>query len=249
MRPHPFRPWCALFLVLLTLSSCSGNGAVEPVDTHIADDASDGRTAQDSMADLSSDVTVLPDSQSLDEVPLDQLPQDSAPQELHDSLLLMGNCCHFDTECESGQLCLGAGDAAQGRCLPDPGGKECFVDSQCEEFEECDGGVLYPACEMLPDWEFHVGTCVMKLPPGCCDTDADCAFDQLCKAVSPDSGLPGRCKENLSMLIGCPNPGGCCWDDSDCAPGKICTGASVCGCIELCPQCGQCMEDVSGFCL
>lgn len=386
MLHHLSPPSRALFVVLLTLFSCSGKGVIEAVDTSADGDVPDSRTSLDSHVDLATDIRVLPDGQPQETVPLD-----NAPQELHDSRLLMGNCCHFDTQCESGQLCLGAGDAAQGRCLPDPGGNECFVDSQCDEFEVCEGGIRVPACELAPDWEFHVGTCVLMQPPaccktdgecggglaciggqlgaggvclpapegdgcyrndqcpaqhfcagatqcscdmncisepgrcaplqasccqaqgdcdegffcvptgeigvceplppfagkcwsheqcaagetclggwacpcnadcdgvdtygqcqalpsGCCDTDADCAPDQLCKAVIPGYGLPGRCKANLSMLIGCPNPEGCCWDDSDCAPDKTCTGASVCGCIELCPQCGQCQEDVSGFC-
>ena len=60
-------------------------------------------------------------------------------------------------------------------------------------------------------------------PPGCCETEEDCAPAWVCSGGAPGSPH-GVCRE--------PAPGVACWADAECADGEVCDGLSTCGCRE-----------------
>ena len=154
-------------------------------------------------------------------------------------------CCDKDEDCLGAEVCVES-EFGPASCGPAPAFGECYDDDDCYMIQTCVGSTFCP-CNALCSAPTAPGNCT-PLPPGCCYTDADCSDDTLCKATGPADGMPGSCVPDPAKLIGCPYPNGCCWDDKDCGPAKECLEAYVCGCIELCPVCGDCMPDQMGHC-
>lgn len=155
------------------------------------------------------------------------------------------NCCKTDDDCMAGHVCVGS-EFGGATCEPAPALGLCFTDDDCYETQQCTGGTFCP-CGMLCAVATMPGNCT-PLPGGCCYTDKDCAEDHRCYNAFEFDKMPGSCKPDPNKIEGCPPPGGCCWGDKDCLTGKTCSGAQVCGCIELCWNCGDCMPDQMGLC-
>lgn len=152
-------------------------------------------------------------------------------------------CCLTDADCGEGAwtcvdigyeygMCRHAGQLSEG---------ECWVQDDCAPEEFCALAFIPSCLEPMP---LTAGTCV-SLPEGCCESDADCGDDLVCRGLSPS--LPGRCVAAPGMAL-CPEGAVCCWQDSDCPAGQVCKDALVCGCIALCPMCGDCAPDQIGIC-
>ncbi|TNF30990.1 MAG: hypothetical protein EP329_12945 [Deltaproteobacteria bacterium] len=159
-------------------------------------------------------------------------------------------CCAIDEDCPSGYACGGAyadaTGAPSGVCKPRPlSAGACWGQAHCPHGAWCLGAQVCP-CDADCDGADQPGTCV-ALPTGCCAGDADCGGGFVCRGLWGD--LPGRCVPDPNGPQ-CPGDAACCWDRDDCgATGSTsCQGASVCGCIALCPSCGACQPDQMGWC-
>jgi hypothetical protein len=159
-------------------------------------------------------------------------------------IALPEGCCNVDGDCQPGLVCVG--QEMGGTCQPAPEAGKCWDDEDCYETQECIGMTFCP-CGMLCGVGTFPGKC-SPLPGGCCYTDEDCPNDgSVCKGMWPGSNLPGSCVPN-PLGPQCKGDAACCWDDADCPGESGCVGAVVCGCIELCWNCGACAPDEMGFC-
>ena len=150
-------------------------------------------------------------------------------------------CCLGNENCPFGQVCA-PGNTCE--TPPDPG--QCFNDWDCYETQSCEGIIICP-CGELCFAPTTPGLC-SPLPQGCCNTDADCPASEVCRGQLAFDKMPGSCVPDPGGPE-CPSGAACCWNDDDCPGNDTCVGASVCGCIELCYNCGDCMPDVMGFCM
>jgi hypothetical protein len=154
-------------------------------------------------------------------------------------------CCDTDDDCEPGETCIGPGAPGSGTCQPALSPGQCWTAADCYGTQECVGAFQCPcmgACAMMT----KPGEC-SPLPQGCCDSDADCPDDAVCRGAFEGSKLPGRCVAD-PLGPACMGDAACCWEDADCFGAGTCQGAVVCGCIDLCPNCGACAPDQMGFC-
>lgn len=155
-------------------------------------------------------------------------------------------CCLEDAECGGGSVCRkpdGSGET-YGRCMWE------LDEGMCWSSDDCGGGqacvdAFYCPCYQLCGAPDIPGTC-QDLPGGCCVDDAGCPEGQQCEANGPS--LPGTCKADPDGPE-CPFDAQCCWTKDDCGKGQLCQGASVCGCLALCPTCGDCLPDQIGQCV
>lgn len=125
-------------------------------------------------------------------------------------------CCAFGV-CPTGQVCV------EGGCHPSPGSVGCYVDSQCDPGQACEGATLCTDCtdmECVP----VVGSC--RYPAGCCNADSDCSGGEAC--------VKGVCKAKPA--------GDGCWADGQCESGFECDALDPC----YCGQSG--CSDEPGFC-
>ncbi len=150
-------------------------------------------------------------------------------------------CCQSDGQCPAGLVC-----APGNTCEPAPGPGKCFTDDDCYETQSCTGGTVCP-CGMLCSVGTNPGTCT-PLPAGCCNTDADCNPGAVCRGQQAFDDMPGSCVPDPNGPQ-CLGDAACCWSEDDCPGNDTCVGASVCGCIELCYNCGACQPDVMGYCM
>lgn len=160
-------------------------------------------------------------------------------------LHLPGGCCKGDDQCEAGMKCAHDSDLEMGVCEVLPPTGKCWDPEDCPAGQACVGSHVCP-CDAdcaLPDL---MGECT-DLPAGCCNTTEDCDGGFVCKGASPFGGLPGSCVADPDGPQ-CPGDFACCWDDDDCTGESTCQGAYYCGCIALCPNCGDCAEFQMGAC-
>jgi len=155
------------------------------------------------------------------------------------------NCCKDDGDCEQDEVCAGS-EWGAGTCQPAPEFGKCFSGMDCYMTQDCMGAVTCP-CGASCYSAVEPGTC-SPLPDTCCYSDDDCPEDFRCYGKIEADLMPGTCLPDPTQTPGCPPPGGCCWDNTDCVQGKSCKGASVCGCIEICFVCGDCLPDEMGIC-
>ncbi len=162
-------------------------------------------------------------------------------------------CCDDSSDCpdlDNGpeMVCVGT-DVAPGMvgsCQPAADFGDCWSDDDCYETQECTG-MTYCPCGVICGVGTFPGKC-SPLPGGCCYDDSDCGNDEVCKGVWGGDLMPGSCVPDPNGGA-CPFDAQCCWDNSDCGSGSSgCQNASVCGCIELCWVCGDCMPDQMGYC-
>ncbi len=151
-------------------------------------------------------------------------------------------CCVGDEDCPDNMVCTIPEQG--GSCQPEPGFGECWANDDCYSIQECVGASPCP-CEMDCDQASLPGAC-SPLPGGCCYGDSDCAQGQVCKAAYPAGDMPGSCVSHPNGPE-CPGDFQCCWDSGDCG-GAACSGVAVCGCIELCINCGACPDFQMGAC-
>jgi hypothetical protein len=156
------------------------------------------------------------------------------------------DCCKTDQDCQAGFTCVGADMGGVCEPVPEPG--KCWSDADCYMSQECVGMSFCP-CGMECGLASMPGTC-SPLPVGCCYTDKECGDGMECKGIWPGSELPGSCVPS-HLGPACMGDAACCWDAADCnqyGDENGCIGASVCGCIALCPVCGACQPDQMGMC-
>jgi len=149
-------------------------------------------------------------------------------------------CCTSDADCGVDQFCL----ALTKTCVAKPNPGHCYTSADCNG-AACVGATFCP-CGMLCAIGTFPGAC-QELPAGCCTGDLDCAEGMVCRGDGGAGGLPGSCVPD-PLGPACLGDVACCWNDGDCPASSTCHGASVCGCIELCPMCGACMPDQMGYC-
>ncbi len=161
-------------------------------------------------------------------------------------------CCKTDADCP--QLYLGqpmfcfiqdGNPFVVGTCQPMAPPGKCWSDEDCFMIQTCQGEGFCPCGMDCQAPGTAMGDCT-PLPGGCCYTDADCGEGHVCRGIFPGDNMPGSCVPDPNGPE-CLGDAQCCWNDADCGYGT-CQGASVCGCIELCPVCGACMPDQMGFC-
>ncbi len=155
-------------------------------------------------------------------------------------------CCYDDAPCGPGTRCVMPQDGSGGTCEPVPAPGGCWADSDCYTSQTCVGAQV-PGCHGTSAEGAVPGLC-SPLPSGCCYVDTQCGPGLVCRAAPTGSGqLPGACVPDPTgtNCDGAP----CCWADTDCSGGLSCVGAAVCGCIELCWDCGACAPDQLGRCL
>ena len=149
-------------------------------------------------------------------------------------------CCADDRDCPRGLVC-GPGST----CVAPLVFGACWTDADCYGTQSCGGATVCPCGEVCAA-PTAPGRC-HPLPLGCCFGDGDCAPGEVCRAQRAGDGpLPGSCVPDPAGS-GCEGLAACCWEDADCGQGT-CEGANVCGCIELCPNCGACRPDQMGIC-
>jgi hypothetical protein len=153
-------------------------------------------------------------------------------------------CCTKNADCGPGWAC-GSGEGGHGTCKPALPYGRCWSLEDCPTGSTCQGASVCPcnADCFAPDVS---GTCV-AMPSGCCWVDSDCDAGLVCRAQGGIGGLPGSCVADPAGPS-CAGDSACCWNDGDCPKGTTCGNASACGCIELCPMCGQCAPDRLGTC-
>lgn len=256
----------AVLLLSVCVSVCVSGCKTTP-GRDVIDDASN----RDVVADVQADTTVAPDvhldatSHDVDTtadlvwtdlvdvpVPTDVppvdatdavLPDDSGP-DVDQDIPPVG-CCHQQSDCQDMAVCVGGSPDLVGTCEAPPEPGRCWTESDCYTTQECIGIVTCP-CGALCELPASPGTC-SPLPSGCCNSDDDCNVDHVCRGQWVDSKMPGAC---VPSHLGpqCMGDSACCWNDDDCPGTSTCTGASTCGCIELCFVCGACMPDEMGYC-
>ena len=127
---------------------------------------------------------------------------------------------------------------------PDPG--RCWDDSDCYMEQVCKD-IYFCSCGMDCGYPgLQAGTC-SPLPQGCCYDDSGCGEGFVCKGFVPGDNMPGHCLPHPDGPA-CPFDAQCCWNDADCSGESTCKDSYFCGCIELCPVCGDCAEDQIGTC-
>jgi len=155
----------------------------------------------------------------------------------------IAGCCSSDDDCTGDAVCAKSADQPYGRCMGIFDKDQCWSDAQCGAGQACVGQFFCPCWQLCgaPDIP---GTC-QDLPSACCTDDSGCPAGQVCEAVT--QGLPGTCKPD-PLGPECIGDAACCWTDDDCGGSSICKGASACGCLALCPTCGDCQPDQMGLC-
>ncbi len=161
-------------------------------------------------------------------------------------------CCMTDSDCPQffvgePMFCLieEGNPFVVGTCQPMAPFGKCWTEEDCYMEQVCQGMGFCPCGMDCQAPGTKMGDC-SPLPQGCCYTDADCGEDTVCRGDYAGENMPGSCVPDPNGPK-CLGDAQCCWDDFDCGGGQ-CNGASVCGCIELCPVCGACQEDQMGFC-
>jgi hypothetical protein len=216
----------------------------------------DSTVVPDAATDLTHDVDTPVDVSWTDlaDVPL---PEDLTTVDTTDAVLPDDNgfdadhdvpspgCCSEQNDCLGATVCVGVSPDLAGTCEapPDPG--RCWSNFDCYNSQECLDVVTCP-CGAMCDQAASPGHC-SPLPIGCCNSDDDCDADYVCRGQWVDSNMPGAC---VPSHLGpqCMGDSACCWNGDDCPGTLTCTGASTCGCIELCIVCGACMPDQMGYC-
>jgi len=162
-------------------------------------------------------------------------------------------CCMNDSDCPQffmgkPMVCLiheGNPDVV-GTCQSAAPLGKCWREDDCYMEQVCQGVIFCP-CGMDCDYPgTTMGEC-SPLPGGCCYSDGDCDEEDVCKGVVVEANQPGHCVPHPDGPA-CPFDAACCWDDADCTGGTTCKNSQVCGCIELCPVCGDCAPDQMGYC-
>jgi len=153
--------------------------------------------------------------------------------------------CGASGDCPAGQGCMGGQCVAWSGCQTDAdcGGGQCMVGcsgSACAPGQPCPPPSCFGSCskpcvqnQFCPDgtqWDGTLCQCVAILPPGGCNTNADCAGGEMCKP-------PQAC----DACLGCPCFGACvpkgpkCKADSECGAGGL-----KCLYTEPCAKCAGC---------
>ena len=102
--------------------------------------------------------------------------------------------CADNTQCVEGQFCaLDDSCSNEGSCLPKP---ESCDSSDTQKVCGCDGATYDNECSA-----FQAGVRVSALGTCQCDTNADCATDEYCSAITCDG--PGSCEPRPAT---CPPP-------------------------------------------
>jgi hypothetical protein len=162
-------------------------------------------------------------------------------------------CCMTDMDCPqfyNGKLmfCLieEGNPFVVGTCQPMASPGKCWSEADCYMLQTCKGSGFCPCGMDCQAPGTTMGDCT-PLPESCCYDDFDCTDGTVCRGTFQEENMPGRCV---------PDPNGpeclfdaqCCWNNADCAAGSACKNVSICGCIELCPVCGDCQPDQMGVC-
>ena len=161
-------------------------------------------------------------------------------------------CCMTDADCPQffvgePMFCLleDGNPFIAGTCQPMAPFGKCWNDDDCYMIQTCEGNGFCPCGMDCQAPGTTMGDC-SPLPTHCCYTDADCEAGSVCRGDSAGQKMPGSCVPDPNGPQ-CLGDAQCCWDNGDCG-GGTCNGASVCGCIELCPVCGACQADQMGWC-
>jgi hypothetical protein len=161
-------------------------------------------------------------------------------------------CCMTDADCP--QFFMGdpmfchiedGNPFVVGTCQPMAPPGKCWSDNDCYMLQTCQGAGFCPCGMDCEAPGTTMGDCT-PVPPGCCYFDDDCGDGLVCRGTQYGENMPGSCVPDPNGPQ-CAGDAQCCWDNGDCGSGT-CNGASVCGCIELCPVCGACQPDQMGFC-
>ncbi len=149
------------------------------------------------------------------------------------------DCCCVDSDCNQGNVCaiLENGN----NCLPAQPEGMCWQDSDCGEYEYCQGAVACP-CQWDCDgdgWDIP-GTCMPTGGDMCCMTDADCpqffmGEPMICLIQEGNPFVVGTCQQAA--------PEGKCWSEADCIPGEACHELYFCPCGMDCQAPGTQMGD------
>lgn len=161
-------------------------------------------------------------------------------------------CCMTDADCPQffvgePMFCLleDGNPFVAGTCQPMAPFGKCWSEEDCYMVQTCQGNGFCPCGMDCQAPGTTMGDC-SPLPASCCYTDADCDDGNVCRGDSASENMPGSCVPDPNGPQ-CLGDAQCCWDNLDC-DGGTCSGASVCGCIELCPVCGACQADQMGWC-
>ena len=152
-------------------------------------------------------------------------------------------CCDTLEDCPKPMLCVfgeteavpGETEAVSGECVIPLEGKDCLLQSDCLEGQQCVGAQVCGCQECT--FETAIGVCeTPTVPEGCCDNILDCNPGQLC--LKHDGGGMG----DYSGICIIPAEEGKCWRDSDCEEGSECDGSNFCGCgaMDCEPVAGAC---------
>ena len=230
------------FFLLFLLCACGNSGrssvdqdtTLPPKDLRLVEDQSDSDTLpRDSQSELTEDVQI-PDIVILDLKEVSEVTEDLQGDTLPEW------CCANQDDCPDAMVC-GPGHS----CIPPLQPGQCFEDEDCYMIQTCVGATVCP-CDKLCAAPTTPGHCD-PLPLSCCYTDSDCAEGMLCRGEGSVDSMPGSCVPPPNSEV-CPFDAQCCWNDTDCGGDSTCFEAFVCGCIDLCPVCGQCMPDSPGWC-
>lgn len=151
-------------------------------------------------------------------------------------------CCVTDSDCVGMQTCVQLGGVeVWGKCLPEPGLGECWVQEDCDlsQGNYCSGASVQ-SCQSVLAVMDTLGHCVHDDPPFCCGDDSQCLPGYVCVG---GAGEGGTCEP-------APQPG-TCWDDDDCYETQTCEGEMTCGCMGACawlPTPGTCSPLPQGCC-
>lgn len=132
-------------------------------------------------------------------------------------------CCKSDADCDPGLVCVAAGVAGGGLCLPPPGEGQCFRQEDCGGESVCLDQAL---CGCAMNCISAAGAC-QALPDGCCKFADACPAGQQC--VFPFGGQ----QEEVGVCRDWPEEGSC-WTGETCGAEEVCVGAVVCPCGQTC---------------
>ena len=138
-------------------------------------------------------------------------------------------CCHTNTDCARGDVCVGGGAGGYpGSCQPAPGAGECYSDRDCP-WGPCVGG---SACGCEQNCPSILGTCDTD-PDRICLQDADCGPLEHCAWVTAGvCCLPDEDCDDIYMAC-----------QGVCAP-HDCPTETVLECCCVRPHCGDGMVAV-----